>query len=102
MEHQYKKRALLIAILTILLGSSSNTSAFPLNLVSSTAIMSTRSNTVVYSASNKIAIIGGTGRLGREAVYQLSAMGIPSRCLIRTELPPEFLATVPHVEFIQG
>jgi hypothetical protein len=92
----------LIIIITILLGLSSSSSAFPFNLMSSKAKMSTRSKSIIYSASDKIAIIGGTGRLGREAVYQLSAKGIPSRCLIRSELPPEFLASIPHVEFIQG
>ncbi len=74
---------------------TSTSSAFPF-LLQSSIRMSTR------ISDSKIAIIGASGRLGREAVYQLSAKGIPTRCLVRSNAPPDFLATLPHVEFVQG
>jgi hypothetical protein len=74
---------------------ASTSSAFPF-LLQSSIRMSTR------SSDSKIAVIGASGRLGREAVYQLSAKGIPSRCLIRSNVPPDFLASLPNVEFVQG
>jgi len=32
----------------------------------------------------KIAVIGGTGKLGRNVVLQLSSLGIPTKCLVRS------------------
>jgi len=56
----------------------------------------------VDANDGKIAIVGATGRLGREVVNNLSSKGIRSRCLIRSEDPPYFLASLPNVEFVKG
>lgn len=69
-----------------------------------------RKNTVMMAAigidadanDGKIAIVGATGRLGREVVYNLSSKGIRSRCLIRSEDPPYYLDSLPNVEFVKG
>ena len=67
----------------------------------------------------KVALIGTTGKLGREAVQKLVSEGIPVKCLLRYPLtgvtPPAsledakdskqiaaFLSTLPGVEMIQG
>lgn len=69
----------------------------------------------------KVALIGTTGQLGREAVCQLSAAGIAVKCLLRHDIstiadsPPisldqattptqvaAYLWTLPLVEFVQG
>ena len=65
----------------------------------------------------KVAVIGTTGRLGREAVKQLSQQGIATRCLVR-KIPESsstttntndkrdeivsYLRTLPGVELIPG
>ena len=71
------------------------------------------------SVSTKVAIIGTTGKLGREAIQQLSKQGIGTRCLLRHDVssvtPPTsleeaessaqvaaFLKTLPGVEMVQG
>ena len=74
------------------------------------ASLHSRKNTVMTAAmgidvdanDGKIAIVGATGRLGREVVNNLSSKGIRSRCLIRSEDPPYFLASLPNVEFVKG
>ena len=38
------------------------------------------------STGRKVAVIGATGRLGREVVIQLSQRGIPTRCLLRHDV----------------
>jgi len=68
----------------------------------------------------KVAVIGTTGRLGREAVVRLSKKGIATRCLIRhdcsnVKTPPAsledahtkqevaaYLKSLPGVEFVPG
>jgi NAD(P)-dependent dehydrogenase (short-subunit alcohol dehydrogenase family) len=67
----------------------------------------------------KVALIGTTGQLGREAVCQLSKAGIAVKCLLRHDVssiaPPAsleaattsaevaaFLSTLPNVEFVMG
>ena len=69
--------------------------------------------------TRKVAVIGTTGTLGREAVLQLVRQGIPVKCLLRHSItgvtPPAslteatnstqiaaYLATLPGVEMIQG
>jgi hypothetical protein len=67
----------------------------------------------------KVAIIGPTGQLGRQAVIQLSKAGVATRCLLRYDVrgiePPTsltdattsaqvaaYLGTLPGVEFVRG
>lgn len=68
----------------------------------------------------KVAVIGATGRLGRQAVLQLAEQGIQTRCLVRskpddtTAVPSSldeaqssqqvaaYLQTFPNVELVQG
>jgi NAD(P)-dependent dehydrogenase (short-subunit alcohol dehydrogenase family) len=67
----------------------------------------------------KVAVIGTTGRLGREAIQQLSKQGIGTRCLLRHDIssvtPPSsldeaensaevaaYLSTLRGVEMVQG
>jgi hypothetical protein len=67
----------------------------------------------------KVAVIGTTGRLGREVIQQLSKQGISTRCLLRHDIsslaPPAsldeavssaqvaaYLTTLPGVEMVQG
>jgi NAD(P)-dependent dehydrogenase (short-subunit alcohol dehydrogenase family) len=67
----------------------------------------------------KVALIGTTGQLGREAVCQLSKSGMVVKCLLRHDVagttPPAsldeaassaevaaFLSTLPNVEFVKG
>ena len=69
----------------------------------------------------KVAVIGTTGRLGREAIKQLSEQGVATRCLVRNIPSPEssstttttntndkrnevvsYLSTLPGVELIPG
>ena len=71
------------------------------------------------TTATKVAVIGATGRLGRETVQQLSKQGIPTRCLLRHDVssitPPASLqdaessaqvaaslSTLPGVEMVQG
>lgn len=63
-----------------------------------------------------VAITGATGRLGRRAVVQLSKNGIPTRCLVRRDIPDDtkpdlngtsvqvaaYLKSLPNVELIKG
>mmetsp|Transcript_30208 Transcript_30208/g.46083 ORF Transcript_30208/g.46083 Transcript_30208/m.46083 type:complete len:330 (-) Transcript_30208:101-1090(-) len=74
--------------------------------------------TYALQVSGKVAVIGSTGRLGREAVQQLSQAGIPCKILVRRpisvaapqELTEEstkeelsaYLASLPEVEVVQG
>lgn len=73
---------------------------------------------------SKVAVIGTTGRLGRQVIQQLSSMGIQTRCLLRHDLTQEaddvvvvvnslqeattskqvaaYLKTLPGVEMIPG
>jgi nucleoside-diphosphate-sugar epimerase len=103
--------ALLLATL-LLLGSARGMS---------TAAPTTTNNKTVQK---KVAVIGTTGRLGRQAIMKLSAQGIPTKCLLRhdvsslqkkDETPPLqlqdgmdsraiawYLSTLPHVEMVQG
>jgi NmrA-like family len=71
-------------------------------------------------ATSKVAVIGATGKLGRETVIQLSQRGIATRCLLRHELSAStpvpasladakssqevasYLATLPGVEMVRG
>ena len=72
----------------------------------------------------KVAVIGSTGRLGRETIVRLSKKGIATRCLVRTtgttdqrqQQPPpqslqeartkqeivDYLRTLPGVEIVEG
>ena len=43
----------------------------------------------------KVAVIGPTGRLGREVVVQLSQRSIPTKCLLRHDIPPPLLSAPP-------
>jgi uncharacterized protein YbjT (DUF2867 family) len=71
------------------------------------------------SVTTKIAVIGTTGKLGREAIQQLSKQGIATRCLLRHDIssvtPPAaldeaessaqvaaYLKTLPGVEMVPG
>uniref|UniRef100_A0A7S2EFU0 NAD(P)-binding domain-containing protein n=1 Tax=Trieres chinensis TaxID=1514140 RepID=A0A7S2EFU0_TRICV len=70
------------------------------------------------SNAQKVAVIGTTGRLGRQAVLQLSKASVPVRCLIRRPIDPTakpsiekesssaevaaFLAGLPNVEMVRG
>ncbi|GAX21782.1 hypothetical protein FisN_31Lh072 [Fistulifera solaris] len=67
-----------------------------------------------------VAIIGPTGRLGRQIVQELSAKGISTRCLLRHEIPAStsspksleeaqssseiaaYLQSLPNVTFVKG
>ena len=49
-----------------------------------------------------ILVTGATGLNGSELVRRLSARGIPSRALTRTVTKAQFLATLPHVEVVEG
>ncbi len=67
-----------------------------------------------------VAVIGPTGRLGRQIVQELSAKGISTRCLLRHEIPAStstpnsleeaqssneiatYLQSLPNVTFVQG
>lgn len=83
--------------------------------------MSTTIPTNIYKNKEKIAVIGATGKLGRNVVIQLSSLGIPVKCLIRptketsfdTSAPSieskatssqvaKYLSSLPNVELIQG
>jgi len=44
------------------------------------------------SSNMKVAIVGGTGQLGRRTVSQLLDRKVPVKCLIRQDTPPDFLA----------
>jgi hypothetical protein len=76
---------------------------------------------LAFSSINptKVAVIGTTGQLGREAIQQLSKQGIGTRCLLRHDIssvtPPAsldeaetsaqvaaYLAMLPGVEMVQG
>ena len=74
---------------------------------------------VLSLAPTRVAVIGTTGKLGRETVVQLSKAGIAARCLLRhdissTPVPSSleeakssmevaaFLNTLPGVEMVQG
>eukprot|EP00566_Odontella_aurita_P014864 CAMPEP_0113558140 /NCGR_PEP_ID=MMETSP0015_2-20120614/18183_1 /TAXON_ID=2838 /ORGANISM="Odontella" /LENGTH=342 /DNA_ID=CAMNT_0000459647 /DNA_START=27 /DNA_END=1052 /DNA_ORIENTATION=+ /assembly_acc=CAM_ASM_000160 len=66
----------------------------------------------------KIAVIGTTGRLGRQAITQLSSRNVPVRCLLRRPIDPSvkpsiekdassaevaaYLASLPGVEMVKG
>lgn len=50
----------------------------------------------------KVAIIGATGKLGREAVTKLCSKGIPVKCLVRSDPAPDFLTDRPSVELVKG
>mmetsp|Transcript_5807 Transcript_5807/g.7305 ORF Transcript_5807/g.7305 Transcript_5807/m.7305 type:complete len:351 (+) Transcript_5807:190-1242(+) len=69
------------------------------------------------SESQKVAVIGATGKLGREAVMQLSSRGVPTKCLLRHDIKSvtpsiepnasskevaAYLATLPGVEMVRG
>eukprot|EP00586_Coscinodiscus_wailesii_P018027 CAMPEP_0172519954 /NCGR_PEP_ID=MMETSP1066-20121228/291720_1 /TAXON_ID=671091 /ORGANISM="Coscinodiscus wailesii, Strain CCMP2513" /LENGTH=311 /DNA_ID=CAMNT_0013302629 /DNA_START=111 /DNA_END=1046 /DNA_ORIENTATION=- len=44
----------------------------------------------------KIAVIGTTGKLGRETVLLLASRGIPTRCLLRHDIPDGTRASMKH------
>eukprot|EP00957_Ditylum_brightwellii_P115269 8790021-Ditylum_brightwellii.AAC.1 len=70
------------------------------------------------TAVKKVAVIGTTGRLGRQAVLQLNENNVPARCLLRHEVDKSvkpsidkdassaevaaYLASLPNVEMIKG
>lgn len=75
--------------------------------------------TVHALVPKKVAVIGTTGKLGRETVVQLSKAGIAAKCLLRHDIsstpPPAsleqatssaevaaYLQTLPGVEMVQG
>lgn len=76
------------------------------------------SRAYAFQGSGKVAVIGSTGKLGREAVQQLSRAGIPCKILVRcpisvaapNELTGEstkdevaaYLGALPEVEVVQG
>jgi len=80
------------------------------------------SSTNNYKDIKKVAVIGATGKLGRNAVLQLSSLGIPVKCLIRntkesilssedtSSIEPnasslqiaKYFTTLPNVELIEG
>jgi len=63
-----------------------------------------------------VAVTGGTGKLGRRAVVDLSKQGVPTRCLIRRDIPADtkpdlngssvevaaYLKALPNVELVKG
>lgn len=63
-----------------------------------------------------VAITGGTGRLGRRAVVNLSKQGVATRCLVRRDIPSDtkpdlngtsvqvaaYLKSLPNVEILKG
>jgi uncharacterized protein YbjT (DUF2867 family) len=63
-----------------------------------------------------VAVTGATGKLGRRAVVNLSKQGVPTRCLVRRDIPPDtqpningtsvqvaaYLKSLPNVELIKG
>ncbi len=49
-----------------------------------------------------ILVTGATGLNGSELVRRLSARGIPSRALVRNPAKAQLLATLPHVEVVEG
>ena len=89
-------------------------------LVLATTVVESLSSSSSLSKSMKVAVIGTTGRLGRETVVRLSKKGIATRCLLRHDCsqvtaPPAsleqaqskaqvaaFLNTLPGVELVAG
>jgi hypothetical protein len=70
---------------------------------SSTQAKMSRSNASADPAPKMpVAVIGATGKLGREVVQQLSSRGMPVKCLIRQTEPPPYLAELSGVEFVKG
>lgn len=63
-----------------------------------------------------VAVTGATGRLGRRAVVDLSKLGVPTRCLVRRDIPADtkpdlngtsvevaaYLKSLPSVELVKG
>jgi uncharacterized protein YbjT (DUF2867 family) len=49
-----------------------------------------------------ILVTGATGLNGKELVRQLSARGVAVRALVRNPAKAEAIATLPHVEIVQG
>jgi len=85
------------------------------NIVGLSATTSSTSNN--DTNTQKVAVIGTTGRLGRNAIVQLSSRSIPTRCLLRHPIPPNttpdlngsssseiaaYLSTLPNVEMVVG
>lgn len=110
-----KSSILLVIILAQCWMHYSNDIRYPSKIVATTLALSTE--------ITKVAVIGTTGRLGREAVKQLSQQGIATRCLVRniptseststttTAASPNdkrrdevvsYLSTLPGVELISG
>ena len=48
-------------------------------------------NIFAMTVGNKklVAVTGATGKLGRRAVVNLSKQGVPTRCLVRRDVPPD-------------
>jgi len=103
-------RSIPAPIILLLLFLVSYKSAPQVLTFSTTTIFTPQPSTLVLAMSTtsgdtlkqKVAIIGATGRLGSEVVKNLSSKGIPMRCLIRSGVPPELLASLPKVEFVKG
>lgn len=98
---------LLIGLLVLLFGDGRITT------------MTTFALSAAATTPKKVAVIGATGRLGREIVQQLSKEGIPTKCLLRHKVAASsspstldssstgpqvasYLSTLPGVEMVQG
>mmetsp|Transcript_10943 Transcript_10943/g.15401 ORF Transcript_10943/g.15401 Transcript_10943/m.15401 type:complete len:284 (-) Transcript_10943:68-919(-) len=101
------KSCIILALITLFLSMD--------NIVGLSATTSSTSNN--DTNTQKVAVIGTTGRLGRNAIVQLSSRSIPTRCLLRHPIPPNttpdlngsssseiaaYLSTLPNVEMVVG
>ena len=94
-------------------------------LLCTTANVSVLAMATGGSTVKKVAVIGTTGRLGRQVVMKLSELGIPTKCLLRHDLSTmtdepivskdelfqrnvdsktvaNYLNSLPNVEMVQG
>jgi NAD(P)H-binding len=102
--------------------SSSSSSSSLLFATALSSVSSTSTTTSSATLPKKVAVIGTTGRLGRQAIVQLSQQGVATRCLLRqdpkslstTTIPSSlneattsaqvaaYLQSLPGVELVQG
>jgi NAD(P)H-binding len=77
-----------------------STSSFGVVVVNVMALSSSSSSS---TPTTKVAVIGGTGRLGRETVDQLLSKGIPVKCLVRPSSKiPDSWTSSSSVEIVRG